>query len=131
MPTYEYQCSACGHKFEEFQSMSAKPIRKCPSCGQNKVRRLISGGAGFIFKGSGFYITDYRSDSYKADAKNDTAAGKAPTGGTSGESKSSEPSSGSSPATTAAPPAAPPTKVSPTASESKGSKKSSGKSGAA
>lgn len=73
MPTYEYACAACGHRFEEFQSMSAKPIKKCPKCKKNKVQRLISGGAGFIFKGSGFYETDYRSDSYKSAAKADTA----------------------------------------------------------
>ncbi len=73
MPTYEYACEACGHKFEEFQSMSAKPIKKCPVCHKNKVQRLISAGAGFIFKGSGFYITDYRSDQYKDAAKKDVA----------------------------------------------------------
>ena len=77
MPTYEYACSACGHKFEEFQSINAKPTVKCPACGKHKVKRLISAGAGFIFKGSGFYITDYRSDKYKADAKGDTAASPA------------------------------------------------------
>lgn len=76
MPTYEYACTACGHKFEEFQSISAKPIRKCPECGKNKVQRLISAGAGFIFKGSGFYATDYRSDSYKAAAKSEASNGK-------------------------------------------------------
>ena len=65
MPTYEYKCDACGHAFEKFQSMTAKPIRKCPTCGKNKVRRLMSAGAGLIFKGSGFYITDYRTDQYK------------------------------------------------------------------
>ncbi len=73
MPTYEYQCSACGHKFEQFQSITAKPIRRCPICRKNKVVRLISGGSGFIFKGSGFYATDYRSDAYKAAAKSDAA----------------------------------------------------------
>jgi putative FmdB family regulatory protein len=77
MPTYEYACEACGHAFEEFQSMSAKPIKKCPKCGKNKVQRLISGGAGFIFKGSGFYETDYRSPTYQAAAKADTAAATA------------------------------------------------------
>lgn len=71
MPTYEYECSACGHRFEEFQSIKAKPITVCPKCKKRKVRRLISGGAGFIFKGSGFYETDYRSEAYKAAAKND------------------------------------------------------------
>ncbi len=73
MPTYEYACTACGHRFEEFQSITAKPIKKCPVCKKNKVNRLISAGAGFIFKGSGFYITDYRSQQYKDSAKGDTA----------------------------------------------------------
>ena len=81
MPTYEYACEACGHKFEEFQSIKAKPTTKCPVCKKNKVKRLISAGAGFIFKGSGFYITDYRSDKYKADAKGDAAPVKADAGG--------------------------------------------------
>src|SRR4051794_9134717 len=77
MPTYEYACGACGHKFEEFQSITAKPTVKCPACGKRKVKRLISAGAGFIFKGSGFYITDYRSDSYKAAEKGDSASSPA------------------------------------------------------
>src|SRR4051794_8018081 len=72
MPTYEYKCDACGNKFEKFQSIKAGPIRKCPKCGKNKVRRLISTGAGLIFKGSGFYTTDYRSESYKASAKSES-----------------------------------------------------------
>src|ERR1051325_11207395 len=72
MPTYEYQCDACGKKFEKFQSIKAGPIRKCPFCAKNKVRRLISKGAGLIFKGSGFYITDYRSESYKEKAKSES-----------------------------------------------------------
>jgi len=85
MPTYEYQCNGCGHEFEEFQSITAKPIRKCPACGENKVKRLIGCGSGVIFKGSGFYQTDYRSDSYQkaAKAEKDSA------------SKSTEKSSGS------------------------------------
>jgi putative FmdB family regulatory protein len=73
MPTYDYECNACGHAFEEFQSIKAEPIRKCPQCGKKKVRRLIGIGAGVIFKGSGFYQTDYRSDSYKAGAAKDKA----------------------------------------------------------
>jgi putative FmdB family regulatory protein len=77
MPTYEYACEACGHHFEEFQSIKAKPIEVCPNCGKKKVKRLISGGAGFLFKGSGFYITDYRSESYKSAAKADNG-GSAP-----------------------------------------------------
>ena len=69
MPTYDYQCQACGHHFELFQSMTAKVKRKCPECGKPKLERLIGPGAGFLFKGDGFYITDYRSDSYKAGEK--------------------------------------------------------------
>lgn len=76
MPTYDYVCDACGHAFEEFQSFSAKHLKKCPECGKPKLRRLIGIGAGVIFKGGGFYQTDYRSDSYKKDAKADADAGK-------------------------------------------------------
>ena len=60
MPTYDYECQACGHAFEKFQSMTARPVRVCPECKTRKVRRLIGMGAGVIFKGSGFYETDYR-----------------------------------------------------------------------
>lgn len=66
MPTYDYVCDDCGYHFEEFQSITAEPLTKCPKC-QGHVRRLIGAGNGFIFKGSGFYITDYRKDSYKKD----------------------------------------------------------------
>ena len=66
MPTYAYECEACGHRFEKFQSMTARALRKCPECGAQKLQRLIGPGAGIIFKGSGFYETDYRSQSYKA-----------------------------------------------------------------
>lgn len=76
MPTYDYVCDACEHAFEEFQTMSAKPLKKCPECGKQKLRRLIGTGAGFIFKGGGFYETDYRSEGYKKDAKADKDAGK-------------------------------------------------------
>ena len=65
MPTYEYRCLECGHEFEQFQRMSDEPVAQCPEC-SGKAQRRISGGAGFVFKGSGFYITDYRSDDYKA-----------------------------------------------------------------
>lgn len=71
MPTYEYACDACGHAFEKFQSITASTLRKCPECGKLKLRRLIGTGAGIIFKGSGFYQTDYRSDSYTKAAKAD------------------------------------------------------------
>lgn len=78
MPTYEYECEACGHNFEQFQSITAKPVKKCPSCGRPKAKRLIGMGSGIIFKGSGFYQTDYRSESYKkaAKAESDAASGK-------------------------------------------------------
>ncbi len=69
MPTYDYQCEACDHAFEEYQPITAKPIRKCPSCGQRKLVRLIGTGGGVIFKGSGFYQTDYRSAEYKKSAE--------------------------------------------------------------
>ncbi len=65
MPTYDYECDACGHKFELFQSISAPVEKKCPECGKLKLRRLFGTGAAVVFKGSGFYQTDYRSDSYK------------------------------------------------------------------
>lgn len=74
MPTYEYQCQSCGHRFEEFQSMKDEPLTKCPECKKKKLQRLIGAGAALLFKGSGFYITDYRSDSYKAAAKADQPA---------------------------------------------------------
>ncbi|MCE2441218.1 MAG: zinc ribbon domain-containing protein [Candidatus Latescibacteria bacterium] len=59
MPTYDYACEACSHEFEHFQSITSSPLRKCPKCGERKLKRLIGAGAGLIFKGSGFYITDY------------------------------------------------------------------------
>ena len=71
MPTYEYQCKACGVEFERFQQISEEPITECPEC-SGPVKKLISAGAGFIFKGSGFYITDYRSEGYKQAEKKDT-----------------------------------------------------------
>ena len=76
MPTYEYRCTACQTEFEKFQRMSDEPGAECPACGAPAERRL-SGGAGLLFKGSGFYITDYRSDSYKKAAKADTGGGSA------------------------------------------------------
>ena len=65
MPTYDYLCDNCNHEFEKFQMISANPLRKCPSCGKMQLQRLIGTGAGIIFKGNGFYETDYRSDNYK------------------------------------------------------------------
>ena len=85
MPTYEYACEKCGHEFEVLQSMSAPPLRTCPEelCarkkwGRGKVKKKISSGGGLLFKGSGFYITDYRSEKYKDAAKKDSAPAKAP-----------------------------------------------------
>ena len=75
MPTYDYHCDACEHDFEEYQSFSDKVLTKCPKCGKKKLRRLFGTGAGVIFKGSGFYETDYRSDSYKQAAKADQEKG--------------------------------------------------------
>ena len=74
MPTYDYECKACGHEFEKFQPITASAIRKCPECSKLKVKRLIGAGAGIIFKGSGFYQTDYRSENYKKSAEKDKPA---------------------------------------------------------
>src|SRR6188474_1442904 len=74
MPTYDYACDACNHEFEVFESISAEPQKKCPKCKKNKLRRLFGAGAGLIFKGSGFYQTDYRSESYKKAATADKPA---------------------------------------------------------
>ncbi len=106
MPTYDYACDACEHKWEEFHSMTAKPTKKCPKCGKLKAKRLISAGAGLIFKGSGFYLTDYRSDSYKKSAEADKKASESSSSAASSDSKKSESTS---------------------KSESKSSSKSSGK----
>jgi len=76
MPTYDYECDACGHAFELFQSISEPVKRKCPECGKSKLRRLFGTGAAVVFKGSGFYQTDYRSDSYKEGAKAEKDAKK-------------------------------------------------------
>ena len=75
MPTYDYKCDACGQAWEKVQSIKADPIKTCPHCGQETARRLIGMGAGLIFKGSGFYITDYREKGYADSAKADAAAG--------------------------------------------------------
>lgn len=102
MPTYEYRCEQCGHEMEAFQSITAKALRKCPACSKNGLKRLISGGGAILFKGSGFYETDYRSSDYKqkadadkkaaepkteskSDAKSETKAG--PKGGNNAGSK--------------------------------------------
>ncbi len=97
MPTYEYICDKCGHHFDLFQSISAQPLTVCPkelcaqkTWGKGKVKRAISGGAGLIFKGSGFYITDYRSEKYKEAAKKESSAASS----SSPSSKDSKPAPG-------------------------------------
>jgi putative FmdB family regulatory protein len=74
MPTYDYSCDACDHSFEVFESIMAEPQSKCPKCKKKKLRRLFGAGAGLVFKGSGFYQTDYRSESYKKSAAADKPA---------------------------------------------------------
>ncbi|MEM6855523.1 MAG: FmdB family zinc ribbon protein [Planctomycetota bacterium] len=106
MPTYDYVCDACGHAFEEFQSMTAKVLKKCPACGKMKLRRLIGTGAGVIFKGGGFYETDYRSESYQKDAKADKPAEKKSDSKSGGTKKTESKSSESKPKTEAKKPAA-------------------------
>lgn len=71
MPTYDYECKKCSHTWEAFQPITASPLKKCPQCGKSGAKRVIGPGAGIIFKGSGFYLTDYRSDSYKKAAEAD------------------------------------------------------------
>lgn len=93
MPTYEYACPKCGHTFEAFQSMKDEPLKKCPKCNKTGVKRLLGTGAGLIFKGSGFYITDYKksggsSTSSSGDSKPAKSAESKSTGG-GGDSKSS------------------------------------------
>jgi putative FmdB family regulatory protein len=102
MPTYDYECDACKHKFEEFQSMKDEPLKVCPKCKKKKLRRLFGTGAAILFKGSGFYETDYRSASYQASAKADQEASKkasesnGSTNGTGGTDKKAPESGGKS-----------------------------------
>jgi putative FmdB family regulatory protein len=77
MPTYEYECDSCHHRYELYQSITSKPTKKCPACGKRTAKRLIGAGSSILFKGSGFYQTDYRSDNYKKGAKAETDAASA------------------------------------------------------
>lgn len=97
MPTYDYQCDACGHEFELFQGINDPVKRKCPECKKLKLRRLFGTGGAVVFKGSGFYQTDYRSDSYKKAAKADKPSeAKADSKSSKSESSSSKKSGGES-----------------------------------
>jgi putative FmdB family regulatory protein len=88
MPTYDYACQACDHQFEHFQSIKADPLDKCPKCGKKKLKRLLGAGAGLIFKGTGFYITDYK--------KKSGGGGDSKSGGESKSSGDSKPAASSS-----------------------------------
>lgn len=100
MPTYDYECDACGHKFEEWQSFKDDPLTKCPACKKKKLRRLFGGGAAVIFKGSGFYETDYRrKDSDKSAEKagdGDAKPAKAESNGSAGAANGDGKAGGSS-----------------------------------
>src|SRR5208337_2263444 len=102
MPTYEYVCSKCGYRFDKFQSMRAEPLRKCPKCSKAALRRLVGSGAGLIFKGSGFYSTDYRKAGYAKAASTDSkpapetkpAGGAKPAGAPAAASPKAAPAAG-------------------------------------
>lgn len=88
MPTYDYECDACEHKFEHFQGINDPHLKKCPECGKNKLRRLIGAGGAVMFKGTGFYQTDYRSESYKQKAAADSKSSDS--GSSSSDAKSAK-----------------------------------------
>jgi len=90
MPTYDYICESCGCGFEKFQSITAKSLRTCPKCGKRKLKRLIGAGAGVIFKGTGFYQTDYRSEGYKKDKEGEKKTTDKSTGKKEPDTKTTE-----------------------------------------
>lgn len=94
MPTYDYQCAACDHEFELFQSINDSVKRKCPECGRMRLKRLFGTGAAIMFKGSGFYQTDYRSESYKKAAEADKKSTESKSESSSSDSKSKKSDSG-------------------------------------
>lgn len=96
MPTYEYRCGACGHEFERFQRISDDPIRECPACGKEEAERLISTGGGIVFKGPGFYATDYRKESSPSGKRRSAESGGDAEGKPAGEEKKASSSEGSS-----------------------------------
>jgi putative FmdB family regulatory protein len=87
MPTYDYLCDSCGHEFEAFESITAEPRKDCPQCKEPRLRRKIGPGAAILFKGSGFYQTDYRSESYKKAAKAESPTSESKATGDGGTSK--------------------------------------------
>jgi len=95
MPTYDYRCNACGHEFEEFQSIKADALKTCPKCQKEALERLIGPGAALIFKGSGFYLTDYRSEGYKkaAKAEKDSSGGVKSDSGAKSDAPAAKPES--------------------------------------
>ena len=103
MPTYDYVCGKCEHAFEAFQSIKAAPLKKCPACGKPALKQLMGAGGGLIFKGSGFYITDYRSESYKKAADGESKPK------TEAKADTPKPSAAKSPAKSAEAPATPAT----------------------
>ena len=105
MPTYDYVCDSCGHEFEAFESIKADPLKDCPECKTSRLRRRIGPGAAILFKGSGFYQTDYRSDSYKKAAKAEKSSSE-PSSSSKSEGSKSEPSKPSS-SSTASPSSSP------------------------
>ncbi len=98
MPTYDYKCKKCSHAWDVYHSIKAAPIKKCPACGKGAAERQISAGAAILFKGSGFYLTDYRSDSYKKAAAADASSSAPPKAESGGKSEGSSSPPASSPA---------------------------------
>jgi putative FmdB family regulatory protein len=97
MPTYDYECDACGHQLEVFQGINDPVLKKCPECGKNKLKRLFGSGAAIVFKGSGFYQTDYRSEGYKkaAEAESKSQSSEKPKASESKKTKSKKSDGGS------------------------------------
>jgi len=97
MPTYEYICQICQHRFEKFQSITAKPLQRCPKCGKNGLKKVIGSGAGILFRGSGFYQTDYRTQSYKKAAEKEKTSPEKKTKKEKTDAKDSKPQTKTTP----------------------------------
>jgi putative FmdB family regulatory protein len=131
MPTYDYRCKACGHTWELFQSMSAKHVKACPSCGKQTAERLIGTGAAVMFKGSGFYQTDYRSDSYRKAAAADKPASDAPAKSDAAKTPTAKDGGSSAPASSATSATPAPAAAAPAPAPERKAGKASGKRGGA